>query len=411
MKIFISDIHLTDSHKHQPIKLPRLFDLLNNLTKKIFEANFEEVEIVLLGDIFDFIKSDMWLNNHLRPWEDCTPHHVETVTNIFQSIYENNLDFFNQLAQYLSHYQFVKIVYIPGNHDRVINTTMGENARSLLLSRLPNDNIANNFFRENYIDADLGIIASHGHEFDSNNRYSSKGAAFGDAIVIELLMRLPLLVSQYLNIPAANYHLDFIYEIDNVRPQHPRIIAKWLLTGIEKFLQRFPDARTAFQKALIEITERLSELLKSNIFEINPISSWWMRFLYTIIKLALSRIGFLRTAAWLPVKRTRNKVYYSQTIEDLIAVRGAGESFKFAIYGHTHLPEIVPLQISDAFKSTPIYMNTGTWKNTKRIADFPDDKSANFITWQEECVICIYNPDELEAGFPQYEFNRYTFGE
>lgn len=80
MLVFLSDVHLTDGSSGTEID-PRAFrklcDLLTNIIGKPQENNIKNVEIVLLGDIFDVIRSDFWLRaensdptNPIRPWSD-----------------------------------------------------------------------------------------------------------------------------------------------------------------------------------------------------------------------------------------------------------------------------------------------------------------------------------------------------
>jgi len=81
MLVFASDIHLTDGSSGTTID-PRAFDRFCKSLADIIgapkESNIKDVEIVLLGDIFDVIRSDCWLrleNNKpqpIRPWSKAT---------------------------------------------------------------------------------------------------------------------------------------------------------------------------------------------------------------------------------------------------------------------------------------------------------------------------------------------------
>ena len=68
MLIFISDIHLTDGSSGETIK-PGAFKKFTMLLEDLVQiADTKEVELVFLGDIFDVIRSDYWLESQIRPW-------------------------------------------------------------------------------------------------------------------------------------------------------------------------------------------------------------------------------------------------------------------------------------------------------------------------------------------------------
>ena len=72
MLVLLSDLHLTDGTSGTTIN-PRAFQkfskiLLDVLGEKPRRDHIEKIELVLLGDIFDVIRSDLWLcrnNCHL----------------------------------------------------------------------------------------------------------------------------------------------------------------------------------------------------------------------------------------------------------------------------------------------------------------------------------------------------------
>ncbi|MDO8785917.1 MAG: hypothetical protein Q7J12_06830 [Syntrophales bacterium] len=77
MLVFLSDIHLTDGSSGTTIE-PRAFHkfcrILQDVVGNPQETKIEEIEIVLLGDIFDVIRSNIWLRpensdpaNPIRP--------------------------------------------------------------------------------------------------------------------------------------------------------------------------------------------------------------------------------------------------------------------------------------------------------------------------------------------------------
>jgi len=68
MLVFISDIHLTDGTSGETINPGAFEKFVLYLEDMADTAQAKELEIVLLGDIFDIIRSDYWLRSGIRPW-------------------------------------------------------------------------------------------------------------------------------------------------------------------------------------------------------------------------------------------------------------------------------------------------------------------------------------------------------
>jgi UDP-2,3-diacylglucosamine pyrophosphatase LpxH len=97
MLMFLSDLHLADA---APPVVP-IEELLDVMRKVIEQASTHghSVRIVLLGDVFEMLKSDAWLHTTVRPWDStCTSQHEDTVNGIFERILQTNQAFFDGLA-------------------------------------------------------------------------------------------------------------------------------------------------------------------------------------------------------------------------------------------------------------------------------------------------------------------------
>jgi len=68
MLVFISDIHLTDGTSGETIKSGAFKKFVLTLQDMADAAGAKEIKTVLLGDIFDVIRSDYWLRSDIRPW-------------------------------------------------------------------------------------------------------------------------------------------------------------------------------------------------------------------------------------------------------------------------------------------------------------------------------------------------------
>jgi hypothetical protein len=109
MLVIISDLHLTDGTSGETIK-PGAFQALGeNLRELAYDASWrsekkyvpvEGIDLVLLGDILDVIRSTSWFDApaHIRPWGDQDdPRFSEMVSRITKDIIQNNQQSLNIL--------------------------------------------------------------------------------------------------------------------------------------------------------------------------------------------------------------------------------------------------------------------------------------------------------------------------
>ena len=98
LKIFISDIHLSDTTtgKHN-IKLKTLEGFWNDI-KKILPKP-EVSELIVLGDFIDVIRSTKW-NGDIQPWKN-TGDIKNVVKGIVEKVYEENKSVFDKLNEYV----------------------------------------------------------------------------------------------------------------------------------------------------------------------------------------------------------------------------------------------------------------------------------------------------------------------
>ena len=405
MLVFVSDLHLTDKSFPPAIPVPRLIDAVNGLFEHAKARGVERAQLVLLGDIFEIIKSPRWLADELRPWDSpITDAHRDRVEEIFDAICRANPTFVGWLKTLPTLFPFVSLCYIPGNHDLAVNTDMGLTVRPKLramLSRTVNTDL----FDTTFEDADHSVLAVHGHEWDLNNRTGARGGPFGDAIVVEVLVRLPHRME---TLGTARADIGFLFEIDNVRPQTPKTMSRWVETGLVELQRKNRDAIAKYEVVFDEILARLLALGRANIFERNRYSSTWSRAMTWAGSKAVRLAGPRRAARLFPMKEGDG--YYATPARNLL--KKAANPQRFVLCGHTHIPEHVPLTVGARGSAPSLYLNTGTWRRVHRPtrAGKAGAKSAAFMSYQEECLAVIYNADEQRLGFPSYELRRTTHG-
>lgn len=414
MLVFLSDIHLTDGSCGATIN-PGAFDKFGDyLCDMVEKANREKVtngkkpaplEIVLLGDIFDVIRSKKWSLESVRPWTEeedrqdalrrCTIDIVDSIcaqnTNI-KSINEKDLK--KKLKDEKNLDIDVKITYIIGNHDWLINRypeTRGKVADFLGLAN-PGQYAFNKFKEDGYWH-DYGVYARHGDRYDEFNFTGARDrSSLGDAVVIELLNKFPEAVKN--DLAAKKIHepglVKELNEIDNVRPVLDA--PAWILGKCR--LAKSPEA--------FEIVKTTWNSLVDDFFKIPYIKNqdkWWspadsVDKLQYLLKISAGLT--LEQIAKLPlnfVARFRNeskdycKRAYSETPVDKI---------KFILYGHTHDHEMVPLDILPKTYGSSLekmYINTGTWRKVHSKVAIDED-NIEFCAWNVMTFVAFYLEDE-----------------
>jgi UDP-2,3-diacylglucosamine pyrophosphatase LpxH len=211
MKIFLSDLHLGDGKERDDFQFHKEFD---ELVRKL-SGQFKKIEMILLGDIFDLIRTQKYYEFEGMP-------HPEVKLKVMEDIVGQHVPFFETL-KYFTRRRGNSLRYVIGNHD----------FSASLDSRLPGmvrEKFGLNLTTENYYrDESLSIWAEHGHRYDIiNNTFNDDGTpidyCLGDKIVVEIVDKFFEKVrekQEELGIDPA-----IINDLDNVRPQSA--ITNWL---------------------------------------------------------------------------------------------------------------------------------------------------------------------------------------
>ncbi len=114
MLIFVSDLHLADTVERSTFDTWSFLQQLIRIMERALDTGVEKVTLVLLGDIFEILKSKKWIERQVRPWETVTQDHIDTVALIFDAIVASNPQFFAGLSKLAADYSFFRIEYVPG---------------------------------------------------------------------------------------------------------------------------------------------------------------------------------------------------------------------------------------------------------------------------------------------------------
>lgn len=305
-----------------------------------------------------------------------------------------------------SRHGHLRLTFIPGNHDLAVNTELGTNVRPRL-RQLLSQTESTELFPTEFRDSRHSVFALHGHEWDSVNRSGGRGQPFGDVNVIEVLVRLPIRVAEKLQMNLRGTALDFLFEVDNVRPQTPGGMARWLELGLANACKANRDIERAFDEAFEEILDTLWTLGRTRQFELFRYSSRWERTIARALTQVVKIRGLHRLLRLFPLNDDAAGSYPDH-LRALLSSSGEDPP-QYVLCGHTHIPEHVPISMDRGRRS--LYLNTGTWRrvHVPRDLDRPS-QTPSFASHQSECVTVIFNADERRRGLPPYEFHRTLYG-
>jgi hypothetical protein len=426
MLVVISDLHFTDGTTSNRaggrdlfnvnpgafrLFLSKIADTIERRRQKPGVA-IKEVRFVYDGDIFDPLRTHLWfpINKKERPWSlplnsaKVGKHAKDILTSIL-----SNGDNAESLA-WLSgkHPQFdeiwkvgaaIKRVYVPGNHDRILN--LYPECRQLIHEHLLGRPGKTQRFRNTYLDQEHEALVMHGHEADSYNcEYGKNGEPRYDAVPIGDPMTTVLfshMGRKAQSLAISKEAKERFNDIDNVRPT---------LSAIRYVQDIVKD---------YDIGEQVNRMVLDIVKEFKGLEYYreWNRKHDRFglgydeadkLQTALRAIEFLGTAvpAGLLEKLASlvgRDVYGQFAYARLKASEGTG--LRYCILGHTHEPLHKPLFRQKKGNHEHHYLNTGTFRTTFAQTHDRED----FLRLQRLSFVIIYGPREFSAKqkVPVYE--------
>ena len=440
MLVIISDLHLTDGTSGQTIKKNAFKIFTERVRDMAFDASFrqnntyrpvERIDILLLGDILDVIRSTAWLekSSTARPWSNqSNKAFIKKIQDISNAILEHNklslvhlrnLSYHNGLTLPPSNDTGeqptdeearlpveVKIHYMVGNHDWFYHlpdasyNPLRQNVVQAI--GLANDYKAG-FPHDPEESAELAqvlrehkVSARHGDIYDSFNFAEDRDeSSLGDCIVVELLNRFPLEINDLMGTELPQACLDGLRELDNVRPL--TAIPIW----IDALLQKTGVGKHQVKKVKSIWDDLVDDFLKLNFVKdrdscFNPLDSVDK----LQIALKFSKGISLRTAGalaswWNEQMSGGSESYYANAAKEKAF---KNREARYLIYGHTHHHEIVPLDASfpGGQRLDQIYFNSGTWRRVHRLAQVHLDER-EFIAYDVMTYLAFFKGDERKG--------------
>lgn len=245
MLVFISDLHLTDERVARNVN-PEAFKLFGSeVAATARKRGAKETQLVLLGDIIDFGRTDYWLRERIppeaRPWggkldpETGMNADSAAVERQFRVILRDILrsataqQFIATLAELERECPAFTVRYIIGNHDRVLwNFPRLQTEIQRAIPQITG-------FSSSIESEEYAVVARHGHEWDLNThgwefrnkvllpgenvgRFSAEAyrvMAIGEAVTAELMGGLIFHAARLGTPPAI---VDQLKDVNNLRP-------------------------------------------------------------------------------------------------------------------------------------------------------------------------------------------------
>jgi UDP-2,3-diacylglucosamine pyrophosphatase LpxH len=447
MLVAISDLHLLDetAGRHNPSSTAFTNVFLPNLLALIRSKKAKDLRILLLGDTFDLIRTEQWLESEPddRPWgagglqdlrspragggtaawcmkilgtaadESPTPETTPSISSRNPATLRFFQDLPGRIREEIGQDFPVEVIYLPGNHDRLCNLypEVRDRVREMLGVTVRTGTVAGDpsgewWFLNDYTDSEHGLFARHGHQFDSWNfaggtDFSRQGhlqVPIGDLLAIEFGTKLPYRLGLFREEePEITVEIvDFMKELGLVRPFTHAL--QWLTYAIRN--QPSPRVR--------EVVNEVFDGVFREILDIDFVKGWRNP---DTRKDDILRLMSSRWMNWLP--RTVLKRFDAEDILPFFAGVGhsprdpahdphllaafnepawrADRRIQFVLYGHTHFPMQRPLDAEDDHEV--IYINTGTWRDSI-FRTTEHDVDPDFMKLGQLCYSVFYRADE-----------------
>ena len=419
MLIVVSDFHLMDGTAGAHHVEPGVFrSTMHDLAAHCREAQATEITILFLGDVYDVVRTERWFEYPLeeRPWGSNPSQ--QALFDIFDGVIANNAETFAMLSGPLVQEFGFPVeptrMYIPGNHDTLLNehAYLRRRVRETL-GMPPGDEP----FPRHILDPEHGLFARHGHEFDRLNFEGSEaydsGELFipeedyrrmpiGDPMACEYAAKIAPLSAAYLpeDHPNRARIAERLRDVVDVRPLTGMV--RWVMWQVS---QTDKNTRDCVNRAMCEAAQSMHDLPFTKEWYKRHDKLGWdhadefqtlLRLLRTFKPLNYNRI--LTAADKIASFKGQGDRYASAAAEDFRRLDGHpdGKDIYYVMYGHTHHAKNVPIEVIGEAPTERyrVYFNTGTWRPTHRMLMGGD----GFASWKEITYALLYRPGEIVSG-------------
>lgn len=440
--VIISDLHLVDGTCGVPITTTAFKLFADRIRELAINASWrrdltyrpvESIDILLLGDILDPLHSTQWFNEspgqpgYVRPWSNpqsiafasklrqitrAILHYNEASIKILRDLSEGRLirlnpaDRLGRIAQNTRERILipVRIHYMVGNHDWYYHLpgTMFDIIRKEIIDQMgltnpttpfPHD-AAESFTLQKLFD-NYHVCARHGDIYDALNFdpvLGRDGSSLGDAFSVEMVSRLPWEINRCL---GKDLSPDFVQNLRNIVNVRPTLITPLWVNGQLKQNNVPPNDQE-------KIKQIWNDLVKE-FLDLEFVHSLDRHFEFDVVDALQMILQFSRKVSFRTIDeivrwiRERFKTGPSTFSRNgLKEAAFLDRTAQFIVYGHTHHPEVIPLDSNPSFKQKPfnqLCLNTGTWHTYYDLAiNNPDEEK--FVPYQVLSYLSFYKDDQ-----------------
>ena len=448
MLIVMSDLHFADTsainlngqrfNHNLPSEVYSSF--FKEISEFIRNSAIESIDLVLAGDIFEITRSALWHEGQLRPYlhnDEITAgseaeaqllHVIDAINS--DARVDASLSVFRRLSEYYQ--KPVTIHFVPGNHDRLANSSQAVRERVQTLLGLEADG---SFFANQHIhygDGEPLVLVRHGHEYDTSNfsadlrtwpeipiliekTYYDK-PSLGDIVTTEIAAKLPLIFKDYygdVSILAMDELLTLykrLIDFDNVRPSNALVNFLFTTPGMSK-----REVWRFIEPVMLKLLDDLaiSPDIGSNLINFGQLRGASAATLRSVLRTRLWRHGL---PFWV-MKTLLNPIFKKSKISsnlDVImrekSIRDEKSPIKCIVSGHTHHSRVELLKVQNGIEK--YYINSGTFRNL--ITSTPS--MGHFGRLRSKARVLIFDHNERNPEYDRqtgwsFDFNaRFGYG-
>ncbi|MAF09028.1 hypothetical protein CMK11_01130 [Candidatus Poribacteria bacterium] len=451
MLVFISDLHLTDGSSGTTVGVQAFRKFRQDLSDMAYDASWRRTEgggdavyapiarldVVLLGDILDLIRSGKWAAGEdantptaerIRPWSSQRDvGFLQMVDDISRATLKENDDRLEVLRGISGGsitlpaaengrpsdvgYEptadgrvpvEVDIHYMVGNHDwfYCIDRPEYDPIRKAVVDAMGLSNAHDVPFPHDLEEStairvaceDHRVVARHGDIYDRFNFEEDRAASsLGDVIVVELLNKFAAAVEAALGNQLPDACIAGLSEVDNVRPI--TLVPVWVdgvLRDTCPSRELRDDVKDVWNDLVDEflkvpfVRERDKRFRADDVDVLQAVLRLTQGFSFGALSGAL---GKLHELGFRKPKKHHEHAAEEQAITSLRA--------RYAVYGHTHRAGITPLDVRQipGMSVEQLYFNTGAWRRVHELVEMRPDEH-EFVTYSVMTYVAFYKDDE-----------------
>ncbi|HET7754148.1 MAG TPA: metallophosphoesterase [Anaeromyxobacteraceae bacterium] len=378
MLVFVSDLHLRPAGAGGLAREAQVARLWQRIEGGRPDA---PVKLVLLGDIFDLVRTPAWIGVGEKPYHEPSAQVAARVKEIVDATIAEGTRFFEFLRGHVERGS-LEIEYVLGNHDRLL--AHAPEARSSVRAALGLRG-GDAPFPTTLVFPDERVLAYHGHVVDKLCYDPGGGPALGDMVASELIVRFPIEIRRRLGVDD-----DRLDDIDDVRPI--LAVPSWVRSlGTD-------DKGDLGATVIRSWRDLVDEFLE------NEHVRTWLAEHHEPYKLDFAQrfrflLGLSARAKPRDEPRLTNLYYLLFRLLDVRFAESAVKALEepehrhlqYVVNGHTHFAGMRPLGLVNG--RAACYFNTGTWRTLHQLGNVARGRPA-FMAYDAAAYLVFYGPDD-----------------